>query len=155
MFTFQSVQLSLSGCVFSCGPGKDGATALHSDVDRRTHFCDDQLLSPKLLQLGRLSGSFVHVVFEKSFFDPPVWKLHDSYPMLDALLPLALVDRSVHPVHLAIPCPLIVLIVALIYVSTLPGERAQSVLFVVLVATFKRVAACCISFLAPFALPVF
>ena len=81
-----------------------------------------------------------YVVLEIAILYPPVRKSHDSAPMLYPLLPLALVHRSIRPVHLSVALPLIVDVVAIVDVAALPSELALSVLLIETVHAFEAVA---------------
>ena len=60
--------------------------------------------------------------------------------MLDSLIPNPHIHAFIGPAHHTVPVPLIVEIVALILVTGLPVEDAETVFFVVFIHTFVRVA---------------
>jgi hypothetical protein len=57
------------------------------------------------------------VILESSLFDGAVWKCHFTIAVLNASFPLALVEGSICPEHLAIAVSFIINIVAFVNIS--------------------------------------
>lgn len=95
-----------------------------------------------------------HIVFEPAFLHSNVGESHLALAMLDAVAPLALVDRAVDPTHLTESVPFIVLVAAFVDVAAFPSENSVPILFVALVTAFVCVAVRHIIMLLPLTLTV-
>jgi hypothetical protein len=91
------------------------------------------------------------VVLKFSFFYGSIWESHLAIAMLDALLPLALINGTIGPEHFTIPITLIVKVAASVYVTALPSEYAIAVFAILCVLTIILVARCHILLFLPFA----
>ena len=80
------------------------------------------------------------VVLEDTCPLDTIWEDHDTDSVLDSLIPNPHIHAFIGPAHHTVPVPLIVEIVALILVTGLPVEDAETVFFVVFIHTFVRVA---------------
>ena len=83
-----------------------------------------------------LNFHFVDVIFKVSFFEIAIREDHSPVTVLDAPNPFALVATSISPVHFTISVAFVVLIFALINVSTSPDELAKATFSVIKIVSF-------------------
>jgi hypothetical protein len=111
-------------------------------------------LAPALQVRGALMVliSDENIVLKSSLLYGAIWEGHLSVAVLDALLPLALVDGPIRPEHLTVAFSFVIDITALVDVAAFPSEDTIAVFPVLRVLTIVLVAWVYILLLLPLAL---